>query len=203
MPTPAAALHRLREGNARFVAGTPAERHAMDTVHATAERQRPYAAMISCIDSRVPVETVFDLTIGQAFSARVAGHVIGGDVLGSLEFAAAVAGVRLAVVLGHTNCGAIKGACDGVRLGHLSGLLGKVRPAVEATPGGGDRSSQNAAFVDAVARVHVLRMVDEVLGRSAVIRGLVDDGKLGVVGAMYDVRTGLVRFLTDLGDEGV
>ncbi len=156
--------------------------------------------MISCIDSRVLVETVFDLTIGQAFSARVAGNVISDDVLGSLEFASAVAGVRLVVVLGHTGFGAVKGACDGVELGHLMGLLGKIRPAVQATRCDADRSSQNAAFVDAVAEAHVIRMADQMVGESAVIRDLVDAGKPGVVGAMYDVRTGRVRFLTGLGD---
>ncbi len=198
MPTPDAALQRLREGNARFVAGTPTERSAPDTVRATAGRQRPYAAVLSCIDSRVPVETVFDLAIGQAFSARTAGNVVDGDTLGGLEYACAIGGVRLVVVLGHTGCGAVRGACDGVELGHLTALLRKIRPSVDATPGAGDRTSANPAFVDAVAQANVGRTTAEVLRRSDVLRERVTDRALAVVGAMYDVRTGHVRFL----DEG-
>lgn len=197
MPTPAAALRRLREGNARFVAGTPRERYFPDTVRTTAHRQRPYAAVLSCIDSRVPVETVFDLTIGQAFSVRNAGNVLSDDVLGSLEFACALGGARLAVVMGHTGCGAIRGACDGVELGHLTGLLRKIEPVVEATPGDGDRSSANAPFVDSVAEANVRRVAAGLLDASGVLRASVAAGALAVVAAMYDVATGAVTFFED------
>lgn len=197
MPTPADALRRLREGNARFVAGTPLERSAPDTVRATAHRQRPYAAVLSCIDSRVPIETVFDLAIGQAFGARTAGNVVNGDTLGALEYACALGGARIVVVLGHTGCGAIQGACDGVELGHLTALLAKIQPVVRATPSEGARDSTDAAFVDAVAEGNVRQVVGQVLSESPVLRARVGDGALAIVGAMYDVGTGRVRFLAD------
>lgn len=195
MLTPAVALQLLKDGNARFVAGTPARHDVHEAMRVTADGQTPFVAVVSCIDSRVPVETVFDLTIGHAFSARVAGNVLSDDVLGSLEFACALAGSRLIVILGHTGCGAIMGACDGAELGHLTGLLAKIRPAVEATEAVGERTSANAAFVNAVAEENVRQMTAQLLGRSEVLRGLVDDGHVGVAGAMYDVRTGRVDFL--------
>lgn len=198
MLTPAVALQLLRDGNARFASGKPARHDVHEAIRVTADGQTPFVAVVSCIDSRVPVETVFDLTIGHAFSARVAGNVLSGDVLGSLEFACALAGARLVVVLGHTGCGAVKGACDGAELGHLTGLLDKIRPSVEATPAEGERTSANAAFVDAVAEENVRRMVAAVTAQSDVLRGLVEAEQVGVVGAMYDVRTGRVAFLDDV-----
>ena len=198
MPTPRDALRRLEEGNARFVAGTPAQRFAPDTVRATSGRQHPYAAVLSCIDSRVCVEAAFDLAIGQAFSVRTAGNVVGPDALAGLEYACAVGGVRLVVVLGHTACGAVKGACDGVELGHLTGLLAKIRPSVEATAWDGDRTSASPGFVDAVAEDHARRAGRRVLEGSRVLRTAVRIGTVGVVCAMYDVRSGHVTFLTDL-----
>ena len=193
MPTPDDALQRLREGNARFVAATPIERFAPDTVRATATGQHPYAAVLSCIDSRVSVETVFDLALGQSFGVRTAGNVINDDALGALEYACAVGGARAVVVLGHTGCGAVQGACEGVELGHLTAVLRKIRPAVQATPR--DPDAGDAAFVDAVAETHARRGTAEVLARSQVLRDLAEAGGVAVVGAMYDVRTGVVRFL--------
>lgn len=197
--TPAAALAVLHDGNARFVRGEPATRDIREAIRATADGQAPFVAVLSCIDSRVPVETVFDLTIGDAFSARVAGNVVNVDVIGSLEFACAVAGTPLIVVLGHTGCGAVKGACDGVELGNLSALLAKIQPAVDATEADGERSSGNAAWVDAVARENVERSKAAILASSPVLADLVAGGTVGLVGAMYDVRTGAVTFLDTLG----
>ncbi|HEX8386404.1 MAG TPA: carbonic anhydrase family protein, partial [Rubricoccaceae bacterium] len=189
MLTPAVVLQILKDGNDRFVRGEPAGHDVHEALRITADGQSPFAAIVSCIDSRVPVETVFDLTIGHAFSARVAGNVVGEDVLGSLEFACAFAGSRLVVILGHTGCGAIKGACDGVELGHLTGLLGKIRPALDAVEHDGDRTSANAAFVDAVAEANVTYAMASLLDQSPVLRDLIAAGTVGLVGAMYDVRT--------------
>ena len=191
---PDTALRLLKEGNARFVGGETVEHDVQEAIRATSTGQAPFVAVLSCIDSRVPVETIFDLTIGHAFSVRVAGNVLGPDVLGSLEYATAAAGTRLVVVLGHTNCGAVKGACDGVELGHVTDLVAKIRPSVEATTTEGPRTSANDAFVDDVAAANVRHVADDLLDQSAVIAGLVGDGTVRVVSAVYDVRTGRVTF---------
>lgn len=190
-------LQSLKDGNARFVAGTPVRHDVHEALRRARAGLSPAAAIVSCIDSRVPVETVFDLTIGHAFSARVAGNVVGPSVLGSVEYACAVAGSRLIVVLGHTGCGAVQGACDGLRLGHLTGLLDLIRPAVDevaAERGPDGRSSADAAFVDAVAEANVGLGMRTLLDRSPILRDLVTEGRVGLVGAMYDVRTGRVAF---------
>ena len=152
---------------------------------------------MSCVDSRVPVETIFDLTIGHTFSARVAGNVVSPDILGSLEFAAAVAGSRLILILGHTGCGAVKGACDGVEMGNLTGLLDKIKPAVAGVgraPSDPETPSRDADYVDAVAALNVTQTMQDLRDQSPVLAGLIDDGTVGLVGAMYDVRTGTVTF---------
>lgn len=196
--TPDSTLLWLREGNERFVGGRPARRDLLAQAATTAaDGQHPLAAVLGCVDSRVPVETVLDLGIGDAFVARTAGNVVGGDVLGSLEFATALAGVTLVVVLGHTSCGAVKGACDGVELGALTGLLAKITPAVEEVTGGDPApGSDDAALVDEVVVANVRRQVAAVLA-SDVVAGLVEDGELAVVGAVYDLPTGVVRWLAD------
>ena len=191
------ALRALKEGNGRFASGQSAPHDVQKALRTTAEGQAPFVAVLSCIDSRVPVETVFDLTIGHVFSARVAGNVVGGDVIGSLEYACGVAGTPLMVVLGHTNCGAVKGACDGVELGRLTGLLEKIRPSVESVSTDGARTSENADWVDAVAHANVERSKAALLEESAVLRELAETGEIGLVGAMYDVRTGRVTFFDD------
>ena len=191
---PSVALRLLQEGNTRFLGDAPATPDRATEIEATAEGQAPYVAVLSCIDSRVPVERIFDLGIGHTFSARVAGNVLGDDVLGSLEYATAAAGTRLVVVLAHTGCGAVKGACDGVELGHVTGLVDKIKPSVEAVETDGERSSKNAAFVDDVAAHNARRMAGELLEQSEVIRGLVDDGTVVVASAIYDVRSGRVTF---------
>lgn len=194
--TPESARAWLRAGNDRFVAATPADRDLLGQAKATADGQHPLAAIVGCIDSRVPPEIVFDTGIGDVFVARTAGNVVGDDVLGSLEFAAEVAGVKAIVVLGHTACGAVKGACDGVELGHLTGLLAKIQPAVHAVTGDGPNpGSDDAAFVDQVVTRNVRDVAAALTDRSAVLRARVDSGELVVDEAVYDLATGEVRWL--------
>lgn len=195
---PARALELLREGNERFLAARRGEQDLLRQVRETSGGQWPFAAVLGCIDSRVPAELVFDQGIGDLFSARVAGNFANEDILGSLEYACKVAGSKLVVVLGHSSCGAVKGACDGVRLGHLTQMLEKLRPAVEAVPEPGDpaeRTSHNPEFVQAVAETNVRRTVEHILATSDVLRELRRAGAIDVVGAMYDVASGRVEFL--------
>ncbi|PLW81362.1 carbonic anhydrase [Kineobactrum sediminis] len=194
--TPDSALAMLREGNERFLTDTMIERDFSAQVDATASGQYPHSIVLSCIDSRVPPELVFDQGLGDIFAPRIAGNFVDEEILGSMEFAAAVAGSMAIVVLGHTECGAVKGACDDVKLGNLTQTLAHIRPAVEAVEGfEGERHSKNRAFVSAVAHENVRQTVDNILQQSAVLNELVQDGKLKVVGAMYDVSTGKVTFL--------
>lgn len=194
--TPDAALALLQEGNQRFVSGKMMERDLQAQVAATAGGQFPHSIVLACIDSRVPPEVVFDQGIGDIFAPRVAGNFVDGELLGSMEFAAAVAGSKVIVVLGHTECGAVKGACDNVELGNLTQTLANIAPAVYAvTDIPGERSSKNKAFVDAVAHENVRQTVDNIMERSSVLRELVEAGKLKVVGAMYDVASGKVTFM--------
>ncbi len=193
--SPMDVLQLLKDGNERFLADKAVERDFMQQVRRTADGQFPMAAILGCIDSRVPHEIVFDKGVGDVFSARVAGNFVNTDILGSLEFATAVAGSKVVVVLGHTKCGAIKGACDNVELGNLTSTLANLAPAVYAvTDVAGERSSKNADFVHAVAHQNVDATVQNILDRSPVMRGLVEKGELIVVGAMHDVATGRVTF---------
>ena len=191
--TPEAALERLKAGNARFAANTPKPRDWSAKVAATAAGQFPFAAVLACMDSRAPVEIVFDQGLGDVFGVRVAGNVVNEDELGSLEYAAKV-GAKLIVVLGHTRCGAVKGALEGVQLGNLSGLLKKIHPAVEAAK---CTDAKSEACVDAVAEQNVRRSLKEIRARSPFLAGYLDQGKLALVGAMYDVSTGRVTFLAN------
>ncbi len=196
--TPAAALQILKEGNARFCANLKTNRNLLQQVNETRDGQWPFAVILSCIDSRTSAELIFDQGLGDVFSVRIAGNFLNDDVLGSMEFACRIAGAKLVVVLGHSRCGAIKGACDGVELGHLSGLLRKIRPAVERVSDPCDpalRTSGNETFVEAVALENVRRNVALVTERSAVLRELRNAGAIDVVGGMYDVATGAVDFL--------
>ncbi|MFU8764232.1 MAG: carbonic anhydrase family protein [Haliea sp.] len=194
--SPADALALLQAGNARFVAGTLLERDLADQVAITAKGQYPHSIVLGCIDSRVPPELVFDQGLGDIFSPRIAGNIVTPELLGSMEFAAGVAGSRAIVVLGHTECGAVKGACDGVELGNLTSNLAHIQPAVAAVPvAEGPRDSSNKAWVNAVAHENVALTVQRILTDSPLLKGLVDEGKLVVVGAMYDVATGKVEFL--------
>jgi len=194
--TPGQVRDLLAEGNARFAAGHATLQDGPAQVHASATGQYPMAFVLGCVDSRVPPEAVFDCGLGDLFVGRVAGNFENTDLLGSMEFATKLSGARLIVVLGHTNCGAIKGACDGAQLGNLTELLARLRPAVDATHDvPGDRSSKNEAFVDAVTRTNVLRTLEEIDARSAVIHELVQQGQLQVVGGIYDLQTGRVDWL--------
>ncbi len=190
--TPESVLSWLKDANQRFVDGEHVERDWKADIDTTASGQFPLAAFVSCIDSRVPPEVVFDLGLGDVFAARTAGNVIDTDVIGSLEFASAVAGVKVIVVLGHTACGAVKGACDGVELGHLTSLLAKITPSVEAVTGETAPGSGDDAIVNQVVQAHVDRTAAGLLEASPVLRGLVDEGSLLVVGATYDLETGRV-----------
>lgn len=191
--TPEGAVALLRDGNARFVAGQSINCDLMAQVRATANGQAPIAAIVGCIDSRVPPELVFDQEIGSLFVARVAGNFVNEDILGSLEFACKVAGARAIVVLGHSSCGAIKGAIDQAALGNLTAMLAKLEPAVAAVAPA-KRSSKDAALVQKVADANVTLTVAAILERSEVLAGMVAAGELSVVGAMHDLATGQVSF---------
>ena len=193
--TPARALAMLKEGNERFVGGDSVERDLLAQVKQTSKGQFPFAAIVSCLDSRIPPEMVFDQGIGDIFVARVAGNFVNDDILGSLEFATKLAGAKLIVVMGHTECGAVKGACDAAQLGLLSGTLSNIYPAVNAVEGNyTPRSSKNAKFVQAVAEMNVQLAMKDLRTRSVVLRRMIDNNEIGLVGAMYDVSSGKVTF---------
>jgi carbonic anhydrase len=194
--TPQKALQNLKDGNARFVQGNMLQRNLMQQVKATGGGQFPFAAIVGCIDSRAPNELIFDQGIGDIFSARIAGNFVNDDILGSLEFACALAGSKLILVLGHSECGAVKGACDDVVLGNLTQTLANIKPAVAAVSGyDSDRSSKNAKFVQAVTYKNVVLAVERIRKRSSILKGMVDKGQIGLAGAMYDVHNGKVTFM--------
>ncbi len=193
--TPDGALAMLKEGNARFVGGAMLERDLTQQVRATGEAQYPYASVLTCIDSRSGPELVFDQGIGDVFAPRVAGNVVNEDILGSLEYASRVAGSRLVVVLGHTSCGAVKGACDNVKLGNLTPLVGRLRTVVDSVAHVGDRTSANHEFVDMVAEANVKDVVGDIRERSQILAEMEKKGEIKIVGAMLDVSTGRVTFL--------
>ena len=193
--TPDQVIALLQRGNERFRTGKMEAQDYRAQKQATAGGQYPAAAILSCIDSRAPGEILFDTRIGDTFNARIAGNIANDDLLGSLEFACAAAGAKLILVMGHTACGAIKGAIDGVELGHLTGLLNKIKPAVAATAYAGERSGKNATFVDAVARTNVLQTVEEIRRRSSILLSLEKEGKIKIVGSMYQLVGGKVEFL--------
>ena len=192
--TPHKAKEILLEGNKRFVNSLRLNRNYLQQVNETSEGQYPFAVVLSCIDSRTSAELIFDQGLGDIFSARIAGNIVNDDILGSMEFACKVAGSKLIVVLGHTNCGAVKGACDHVELGHLSGLLHKIKPAVDAIQYTGEKSSKNMEFVEKVAEKNVLNMLKEIPEKSPIIREMIEKEQIGIVGGMYNVETGVVEF---------
>jgi carbonic anhydrase len=189
-------IDALKQGNERFRNGKMRGQDYLAQAKASTAGQFPVAAILSCIDSRVAAEIILDTGIGDVFNARVAGNIVNDDMLGSLEFACALAGAKVIVVMGHTACGAIKGAIDDAKLGELTGLLAKIKPAIEATHYSGERSSKNYAFVDDVAKTNVRLGIDEIRRRSDVLAGLEKDGKIKIVGAMYSLSSGRVDFLT-------
>ncbi len=194
--SPDEALTRLQEGHARFMEGKTINCDLRQQVKATSSGQAPFATVLGCIDSRVPPEMVFDQHIGDMFTARVAGNFIDDDILGSLEFATKVAGSKLLVVLGHTQCGAIKGALDNVKLGHLTGMLTRFEPALKAVTNiPGERSSHNHELVDAVCEANAMLTAASLTVRSPVLKALVDARELRIASAIHNLETGMVRFL--------
>lgn len=193
--TPEQVLERFKQGNQRFASGHGTQRNYAQQVRDTAKGQYPLGSVVSCIDSRAPAEIVLDQGIGDIFNARVAGNIVNEDILGSLEFASKVAGAKLIVVMGHTSCGAIKGACDDVQMGNLTGLLAKIMPAVAAVPNDGkDRSSKNYEFVERVADANVRQNVQLIRDHSPILKEMEDKGEIKIVGAMYDVASGRVTW---------
>lgn len=192
--TPQQALTELREGNARFAAGKPRHRNLMAQARQTAEGQYPFAVVLGCIDSRASNELVFDQGIGDIFSARVAGNVLNDDLLGSLEFATAKAGAKAIIVLGHTRCGAVGGACSDVRLGHITGLVQKIKPAVNKVKGDEQVPESGPAFENRVAAENVKQVVSQIRIQSPIIRTLEKNQRLAVKGALYHLDTGKVEF---------
>jgi len=188
-------IQAMKNGNERFRKGQRSTQDYLAQQKASAKGQYPAAVLLSCIDSRAPAETIMDLGIGDVFNARVAGNIANDDILGSMEFACQVAGAKVVVVMGHTACGAIKGAIDRVQLGNLTGLLAKIQPAIDATPYQGERSVKNYAFVDAVARKNVELTMAGIHSRSAIIAALETKGAVKIAGAMYNLETGAVDFL--------
>lgn len=193
--SPVKALEFLKEGNLRFQNNLKANRNLLQQVNDTSEGQWPFAVVLSCIDSRVSAELVFDQGLGDIFSVRIAGNLINEDILGSMEFACKVAGSKLVVVLGHSKCGAIKGACDDVKLGNLTALISKLKPAVNSvTEPKENRSSKNSEFVEKVAVSNVHMTMASIKKQSPVLKDMFDKGEIGIVGGMYDVETGVVDF---------
>lgn len=193
--TPAMALQFLKEGNHRFVNNLKLNRNLLQQVNETREGQWPFAVVLSCIDSRTSAELIFDQGLGDIFSARIAGNVLNDDILGSMEFACKVAGSKLIVVLGHTKCGAIKGACAGVELGQLTGLLDKVKPAIEIAKKKTVHDSGSPEFVEEVAYENVLYHLNDILKRSPILKEMLDEGKIGIAAGMYNLETGEVKFI--------
>ena len=193
--TPDMALQFLKEGNQRFQNNLKANRDLLQQVNETRDGQFPFATILSCIDSRVSAELVFDQGLGDIFSIRIAGNFINEDILGSMEFACKIAGSKLLVVLGHTGCGAVKGVCDNVKMGNLTTVMTKLRPALDETDEqSGDRSSSNIAFVNEVAKTNVSLTMIGITERSTILRDLLNDRAIGLIGGMYDVNTGEVYF---------
>ncbi|WP_111308970.1 carbonic anhydrase family protein [Confluentibacter sediminis] len=195
--TPQKALQYLKEGNQRFQNNLKANRNLLEQVNDTSDGQFPFATILSCIDSRVSAELVFDQGLGDIFSARIAGNFVNEDILGSMEFASKLAGTKLIVVLGHTSCGAIKGACDDVKLGNLTAMLSKIKPAVNAVMEPLDvslRNSKNLEFVDNVSHMNVKLTIDRIHAESPILSEMEKNGEIMIIGGMYDINTGEVTF---------
>jgi carbonic anhydrase len=193
--TPAKALELLKDGNKRFVSNLKINRNLLQQVNETAEGQHPFAFILSCIDSRTSAELIFDQGLGDIFSCRIAGNILNSDILGSMEFACQIAGSKIIVVLGHTKCGAIKGACDGVEMGNLTTLLAKVKPAINTLNQGFENLiADKAEFVERVSKSNVRLVLQEIPARSPIVAQLLERGEVALVGGMYDVETGRVEF---------
>jgi len=197
--TPHMAIDVLRRGNERFVNNLKANRNLLQQVNETSEGQHPFAIVLSCIDSRTSAELIFDQGLGDIFSCRVAGNVLNEDILGSMEFACKVAGAKAIVVLGHTRCGAVRGACDGVEMGNLTSVLQKIQPAIaEETVTVQNRTSSNPEFVERVASLNVKRVKRQIIGRSPILGSMLEHSEIALLGGMYDVESGAVDFYDSL-----
>jgi len=196
--TPLMALEILKKGNERFQNNLKANRNLLQQVNETAADQFPFAIILSCIDSRTSAELTFDQGLGDIFSVRIAGNIINEDILGSMEFACKVAGAKIIVVLGHTKCGAVKGACDHVEMGNLTSLLTKIQPSVEKeNTVSVNRTSKNSEFVEKVAVLNVKRTVDLIVEQSPILREMIENGTIGIIGGMHDISTGMVKFYNE------
>tara|TARA_R110001583_G_scaffold69148_2_gene196291 strand:+ start:534 stop:1163 length:630 start_codon:yes stop_codon:yes gene_type:complete len=194
---PEKSLQYLKEGNQRFQNNLKANRNLLEQVNDTSDGQFPFATILSCIDSRVSAELVFDQGLGDIFSVRIAGNFVNEDILGSMEFASKLAGTKLIVVLGHTSCGAVKGACDNAKMGNLTKLLEKITPAVNAVSepkDAGSRNSSNSSFVDNVSEKNVELTIDRIHAESPILTEMEKNGEIMIIGAMYDINTGEVAF---------
>lgn len=196
--TPSMALELLKEGNKRFVNNLKINRNLLQQANETSDGQHPFATILSCIDSRTSAELIFDQGLGDIFSVRIAGNIINEDILGSMEFGCKVAGSKIIVVMGHTKCGAVKGACDHVEMGNLTALLTKIRPAVddekETTE---NRTSSNATFVENVSTINVKRTVKAIMERSPILKEMIEKGEIGIIGATHDITSGEVHFYSE------
>lgn len=193
--TPAKALELLNEGNKRFVNNLKINRNLLQQANETSDGQHPFAVILSCIDSRTSAELIFDQGLGDIFSIRIAGNIINEDILGSMEFGCKVAGSKIIVVLGHTKCGAVKGACDHVEMGNLTALLSKIRPAVDdETETKTNRNSSNTEFVENVSGINVKRTVKSIMERSPILKEMILNGEIGIVGGTHDIANGEVSF---------
>ena len=197
--TPLMALELLKDGNKRFVNNLKVNRNLLQQANETSDGQHPFAVILSCIDSRTSAELIFDQGLGDVFSVRIAGNIINEDILGSMEFGCKVAGSKIIVVLGHSKCGAVKGACDHVEMGNLTALLSKIRPAVDDEETiTQNRNSNNAEFVENVSVINVKRTVKSILQRSPILKEMIEKGEIGIIGGTHDITTGQVTYFDDL-----
>ena len=192
--TPENALQLIKDGNHRFVTNLKMNRNLLQQVNDTSDEQFPFAFILSCIDSRTSAELIFDQGLGDIFSCRIAGNILNEDILGSMEFACKVAGAKLVMVLGHSECGAIKGACNNVKMGNLTGLLKKIQVVVKRVSKMGQVNTKSQDFVELVSKENVKNVLNNIPKKSKIIRDLVKDKKIIIVGAMYDISSGKVDF---------
>ena len=196
--TPTMAIELLKDGNKRFVNNLKVNRNLLQQANETSDGQHPFAVILSCIDSRTSAELIFDQGLGDVFSVRIAGNIINEDILGSMEFGCKVAGAKIIVVLGHSKCGAVKGACDHVEMGNLTALLTKIRPAVDDEDTiVENRNSGNDEFVEKVATINIKRTVKSIMERSPILKEMVESGEIGLIGGTHDITTGNVIFFED------
>ncbi|MCW8387617.1 carbonic anhydrase family protein [Fluoribacter dumoffii] len=196
--TPDEAINLLKNGNQRFIQNLRFNRNLLQQVNETADGQYPFAAILSCIDSRTPAELIFDQGLGDIFSIRIAGNIVNEDIIGSLEFACKAAGSKLIVVLGHTNCGAIKGACDDAQLGYLTQLLDKIKPAISLEKSFKEnRNGSNLDYVNKVARINIKISIQNIINKSSILKELIKEKSIKIVGGLYDVASGEVLFFDE------